>query len=26
VGMKEQRDKQHAEVETLRRIEAEHDH
>jgi hypothetical protein len=26
VGMKEQRDKQHAEVETLRRIDAEHDH
>jgi putative FmdB family regulatory protein len=25
-GMKEQRDKQHAEVETLKRIEAEHDH
>ena len=24
-GMKEQGDKQHAEVETLRRIEAEHD-
>jgi putative FmdB family regulatory protein len=26
VGMKVQRDKQHAEVETLQRIEAEHDH
>jgi putative FmdB family regulatory protein len=25
-GMKEARDKRHAEVETLRRIEAEHDH
>jgi putative FmdB family regulatory protein len=26
VGMKEQRDKKHAEVETLKRIDAEHDH